>query len=155
MISWKKLLFSFGASFSAAAIGSVATFANIPTWYETLEKPAFTPPSWVFSPVWSVLYILIGLSLYWLWTSQIATGKAWAYGLYVGQLGLNALWSLVFFGGHWLELSVVVIGALWLCIAASIWVFYRISRLASYAFIPYLLWISFATYLTVAFARLN
>src|SRR5690348_5991083 len=104
-----KLILSIVLSFSAAAIGNIATIPNIPSWYQTLEKPFFNPPNWVFGPVWTVLYTLIGISLYLIWTSPAKESKTKAYYAFAAQLALNTLWSIVFFGLHNIALGLGII----------------------------------------------
>jgi len=149
-----KLIASLVIPFVAGAIGNLATLPNIPTWYADLEKPLFNPPNFVFGPVWSVLYLLMGISLYLVWTTK-AKGKAAAYIAFTAQLVLNTAWSLLFFGLHSPELGILVILLLIGAIVTTIINFYRFSKPAAYLLVPYLLWVSFATYLTVGVALLN
>lgn len=150
-----KLIASLVISFAAGAIGSIATMPNIPTWYAGLEKPFLNPPNFVFGPVWTILYILIAISLYLVWTQKSTKSKALAYGAFAAQMILNALWSFVFFGLHLPALAVVVIVLLLVAIVLTIMSFYRFSKPAAYLLVPYLLWVCFATYLTVGVALLN
>jgi tryptophan-rich sensory protein len=142
-------------SFSAGAIGSLATIPNIPTWYATLNKPPLNPPNWVFGPVWSVLYLLIGASLALVILTVTERSKKRAYFWFSLQLILNAAWSLVFFGLHLPWLGVAVIIALIISIIMTMREFYRINRLPAWLFAPYLAWVCFASYLTVGIAQLN
>lgn len=150
-----KLIVSLLLSFSAAAIGSIATIPNIPTWYVTLAKPFFNPPNWLFGPVWTFLYILIGISFFLLWGGKTKKSKHIAYSIFFVQLLLNALWSIVFFGLHSLWGGLVVIIALLASIVILIMRFWKIRPIASYLLIPYLLWVGFATCLNLALALLN
>lgn len=150
-----KFIAAIAISFLAAGIGSLATTPNIPTWYAGLEKPFFSPPNWLFAPVWTVLYIGIGSSLWLVWIKKAATSKTREYRLFAIQLALNALWSLIFFGMHQPWLAVVVIIALDIAVIATIWSFNRISRPAAGLLLPYLLWICFATCLNIGVAILN
>lgn len=150
-----KLLGSFLLPFVAAAIGSFATFPNIATWYAGLLKPFFNPPNWVFGPVWTILYILMGLSLYLAWTARYKGKKSFAFVAFGMQLALNALWSVVFFGLHSLIGGVVIIVALLVMVALTMWLFWPISRRAVYLLVPYIAWICFATLLNIAVAALN
>ena len=104
-----KLIASIVISFAAGAIGSLATISNISTWYAELEKPLLNPPNFVFGPVWTILYLLMGIALYLVWTSKATKSKTIAYAAFAAQLVLNALWSLVFFGLHSPELGILVI----------------------------------------------
>ncbi|MBL8160281.1 tryptophan-rich sensory protein [Candidatus Saccharibacteria bacterium] len=150
-----KLIASLAVAFSAAAIGSLATIPNIPTWYEALEKPFFSPPNWVFGPVWTLLYTLIGISLYLVWSAKTKHSKRNAYLAFGIQLALNALWSLVFFGLQQPWLGVGVIIALLVMIILTMREFWPIRRYAAYLLVPYLLWVCFATCLNIAVALLN
>lgn len=150
-----KLIASLVISFAAGAIGNLATLPNISTWYVDLEKPLLNPPNFVFGPVWSVLYLLMGISLYLVWTSKASKGKTAAYIAFAAQLVLNTVWSLAFFGLHSPELGILVILLLVGAIVATIITFYRFSKPAAYLLIPYLLWVCFAAYLTIGVALLN
>lgn len=138
----------------AGVIGSVFTYPSIPAWYASLLKPPFNPPNWVFGPVWTILYILMGISAYIIWKKDNPYRKAalWAFSV---QLVLNILWSAVFFGGHQPTAAFIVIILLWLCIYACVRAFWWISRTASVLMMPYLLWVSFASALNLAVAVLN
>lgn len=150
-----KFVGSILLAFLAGGIGSLATVPNITTWYAALDKPFFNPPNWVFGPVWTVLYVLMGLSFYLVWRAPYKKSKRAAVGAFFVQLALNALWSLVFFGLHlpWLAVAVIV------CLLVAIWVcmrlFWRISKPAASLLVPYLLWVTFATCLNVGVAVLN
>jgi translocator protein len=151
-----KLAVSIGLSLAAGAIGSVATIPNIPSWYAALDKPWFSPPNWVFGPVWTTLYILMGISLYLVWTSSAVKGsKRTAYILFGVQLGLNALWSIVFFGLHAPFAAVAVISMMLVTILLTAKVFWQYSPIASWLLVPYFAWVSFATCLNLAVAVLN
>lgn len=149
-----QLLVSLAVAFSAAIIGSVASAENIQSWYVALEKPALNPPNVVFGPVWTILYVLIGLSLYFYWTAR-GNGKVAGYIAFGVQLVLNALWSIVFFGLQLPLLGVLVVVLLDIMVIVTMVLFYEKSRWAVYALAPYLLWISFATYLTISIWLLN
>ena len=140
----------------AGIIGSLFTFSAIPTWYATLTKPALNPPSWVFGPVWTTLYVLMGVSAFLIWQ------KGWqrkdvkvALSVYGIQLILNALWSIVFFGMQSPGLALVNIALLFISIVLTMILFYKLSRPAMYLLIPYILWVSFASYLNYAIYALN
>lgn len=150
-----KLLVSLIISFSAAALGGLATASSVPTWYADLDKPFLNPPNQVFGPMWTFLYILIGISLYLVWTTETAQSKKQAYVIFGVQIGLNTLWSLIFFGLQIPWLAVAIIIALIVSIVWNMHVFWQFSRPASYLLIPYLLWVGFATYLTIGIAILN
>ena len=140
----------------AGIIGSLFTMSSIPTWYATLVRPALNPPGWVFGPVWTLLYLLMGVAAWLVWR------KGWgkvdvkiALGLFSLQLILNAAWSIIFFGGHNPAVALIEILALWLAILGTMLAFGRVSKPAAWLLVPYLLWVSFATYLNFAIWTLN
>jgi tryptophan-rich sensory protein len=148
-----KLIVSIAIPLIAAGIGSFFTSSKIPAWYAALQKPAFNPPNWIFGPVWTILFIMMGIALYLVWTSGKAnTAALWIFGI---QLGLNVLWSILFFGMQSPLWAFVDIIALWLAILATIISFYSVSATASYLLIPYILWVSFATILNWKIMVLN
>jgi benzodiazapine receptor len=152
------LIFSLIVSFVAAALGSLATIPNIPTWYAALEKPLLNPPNWVFGPVWTILYTLMGIALYLVIVSKRSVKnqrKLNIYLLFAAQLTLNALWSITFFGLHLIEAAVAVILILLASIVLTIVKFWPYSPLAAKLLIPYALWVSFAAYLTIGIAFVN
>lgn len=151
-----KLVAAIGLSLSAGAIGSIFTAPSIPTWYATLVQPALKPPAWIFAPVWTTLYILMGVAAFLVWRLGWERREVRAaLGIFIGQLALNALWSILFFGLHAPGTAFFEIVLLWLAIAATIIAFARASRKAAYLLVPYLLWVSFATYLNCAIWLLN
>lgn len=149
-----RLIVSFIVTFAAAIIGSVASIPSIPTWYAALEKPALDPPNYVFGPVWTVLYILIAVSLYMYWNAA-GRSKVRGYVAFGIQLVLNALWSVVFFGLQLPLLGVFVIVLLDIMVVITIILFYEHSRKAAYLLLPYLAWILFASYLSISIWLLN
>ncbi len=144
-----KLILSIGLCLGAGILGSFFTVSAIPTWYQTLNKPSFSPPNWIFGSVWTILYFLMGISLYLVWTKRTVPTVFWI------QLILNALWSIIFFGMRNPTLALVDIVALWIAIVLTIKSFYRINKLAGKLLIPYLLWVSFATILNLSIVLLN
>jgi benzodiazapine receptor len=151
----KRLTISLGLPFLAGVIGSLATFPAIPIWYAGLVKPDFVPPNWIFGPVWTLLYILMGLSLYIVWMKKDKRSKQIAFTLFGFQLFLNSAWSVVFFGLHQPLVAVGVVIALLITIILNIVAFWPFSRRASYLLIPYALWVGFASALTISIAILN
>lgn len=152
-----KLLFvSILASQLAGFIGAFATTPAIPGWYANLVKPFFNPPSWIFGPVWTLLYTLMGISLYLIWVKGYQKKKikegVW---LFFAHLAFNTLWSLVFFGLKNVGLAFIVIVILWAMIAYLIKTFWKIDKRASYLLIPYLAWVSFASVLNFYIWILN
>lgn len=150
-----KFCISLIIPFAAGFIGNLATISSVSTWYAALEKPVFNPPNWIFAPVWTFLYVLIGISLYVVWSQPYKKSKRVAYSWFAAQMALNTLWSLVFFGLRVPWLGVVVILLLLLSIAMTFRSFLPISRLAAYLLAPYFAWVTFATLLTIAIAILN
>lgn len=151
-----KVIFAIFICQMAGIIGSFFTFSAIADWYAFLEKPSFAPPNWIFGPVWTILYTLMGVSLYLVWNSKARKNlKKDALSVFYAQLILNTLWSILFFGFKNPELAFVEILLMWVLIAASIVKFYKIDKTASYLLIPYLLWVSFASLLNFAIAYLN
>lgn len=150
-----KFLISILVSFGAGALGSLFTTPNIDSWYVGLEKPALLPPNDVFGPVWTILYVLMGVALFLVWTKQSYGDKRLAYTWFGIQLVFNTLWSYVFFGLHRPGLGIFVIVLLLGSIAATMVAFRRFSRAAVWLLVPYILWVSFATYLTIGVSVLN
>lgn len=138
----------------AGAIGSYFTTPSIGNWYTNLNKPFFNPPSWVFAPVWTILYIVMGLALYLIWTHQHKQ-RTRALAIFVFQLALNVLWSVFFFGlkSPWLAFGEILV--LWLAIYFTIRKFAHIYKPAGRLLLPYLAWVTFATLLNLAVALLN
>jgi len=151
-----QFLVSILVSFAAGAIGSIFTSPSIPTWYAALKKPSFTPPGALIGSVWSVLYLLMGIAAFLVWRKGLdQPAVRTALIIFVIQLALNALWSIIFFGQHQLLLALVEIVLLWLAILLTIIKFFPISPLAGWLMIPYILWVSFATFLTYTVWSLN
>lgn len=145
-----KLFISLLLPQLAGLVGSLFTFSAIPTWYATLNKPSFSPPNWVFGPVWTTLYILMGISLYLVWSK----GKR-GVALFKFHLVINALWSILFFGLRSPILGLITIIILWIMILALIKIFWKIDKTASVLLWPYLAWVSFASVLNLAILLLN
>jgi benzodiazapine receptor len=147
---------SIVACLAAGAIGSIFTRQAIPTWYATLDKPVFNPPNWLFSPVWTLLYILMGIAAFLVWRKGLENKQVRiALIVFLVQLVLNALWSVAFFGLESPLYGLIVIVALWLAILVTVLRFYRISLTASVLLWPYLLWVSFAAVLNSSIWLLN
>ena len=140
------------ASFAAGAVGAVASI-DAASFYAQLSKPTWAPPAWVFGPVWSALYALMGVSAWLVWRSPGPKGMALR--LFGAQLAANALWSWLFFAWHRGALAAVEVLVLLALIAATVAAFWRSSRLAAALLVPYVLWVSFASVLTWAVWRSN
>jgi translocator protein len=152
-----RLLVTCGVSLAAGLIGSFTAMGQgFSSWYATIDKPSFTPPNWVFGPVWTILYLLMGVAAFLVWQ------KGWqlrrvriALGWFLVQLILNALWTPVFFGLHQIGWALVVIVLLWTVIGVTMYCFSRVSKTGVILLVPYLLWVSFATVLNGAIWWLN
>jgi len=143
-------------SFAAGAIGGFFTASAIPTWYAGLAKPSFSPPNWLFGPVWALLYALMGIAAYLIFEKGMEKKSVkGAIDLFSGQLILNVAWSIIFFGFHSPLFAFICIILLWLAIAFTIRSFYAIDRRAAYLLAPYLLWVSFAAVLNLLIVLLN
>jgi translocator protein len=154
MKDWSKLSSSILICLAAGALGSVFTSSSVSTWFTTLNKPSFSPPNYLFGPVWTVLYILMGISLYLVWKEGYTKHKKeiTVFGI---QLSLNLLWSILFFGMRNPLLAFIDILLLWAFILYTAILFHKTSKTAAYLFIPYLLWVTFASVLNFFIFSLN
>jgi benzodiazapine receptor len=148
------LVLAVGICLLVGAIGGWVTATSVKTWYPTLAKPSFTPPDWIFGPVWTVLYVLMGIAAWRVW--RAGSGRAGgALALFAVQLAANLGWSIAFFGLRQIGAALVVIVVLEAMILATVVRFGRIDRLAAGLLVPYALWVAFATLLNAAIWRLN
>ena len=150
-----KLAMSIVLCQLAGVAGSLFTTPAIPTWYKTLKKPFFTPPDWIFGPVWISLFILMGISLFMVWREQEHPGFKLTLIFFLIQLIFNILWSAAFFGFRSPLLGLVDIALLWVAILLTIQHFLRVSRMAGLLLFPYILWVSFAAVLNFYLWTLN
>ncbi len=150
-----KLFLCILIPLAIGAISGIATSSGLNDWYMTLNKPVFNPPGYIFGPVWTVLYILMGVSLYLIWQSPVSEQRTRAIALFAIQLFLNFWWSFFFFKFQLLGVAFLEIILIWMSIVAMIYAFYRIHKPAAYLQIPYLLWVSFASVLNGAIWWLN
>ncbi len=140
----------------AGAIGAFVTAPEIRSWYAELHKPFFNPPAWIFGPVWTVLYALMGISLYLVLRKGLNNPKIKvAVSVFAVQLVLNALWSIIFFGLHAVDVSLLEIICLWIAILVTTLLFARIAKPAAWLLVPYLAWVTFAGCLNYAILTLN
>jgi tryptophan-rich sensory protein len=142
-------------TFAAAAIGSAATFQSVKSWYPTLAKPAWTPPSAVFGPVWTLLYIAMAVAAWRVWRAQTGSAATAVLRSYGAQLFLNALWSVLFFGLRRPDLALIDIAALWIVLVIILARFWRADFVAGLLWAPYVAWVSFASALNAAIWMLN
>jgi benzodiazapine receptor len=147
IIDIPKLVASLILCQLAGFLGSLFTTPAIPTWYQTLNKPFFTPPNWIFSPVWISLFLLMGISLFLVWRRQGHPKVKTAFVLFFVQLILNILWSAAFFGLRSPLLGLIDIVLLWIVILLTTQHFLKVSRMAGFLLLPYLLWVGFAALL--------
>ncbi|MDD2823424.1 MAG: tryptophan-rich sensory protein [Candidatus Daviesbacteria bacterium] len=152
-------VFKFVASIllceGAGILGSFFTIQSIPTWYATLNKPPFSPPNFIFGPVWTILYFLMGVSLYLVWESNTAKNKKMGIKLFLAQLGVNSFWSIIFFGYRSPIGGLVTIILMWFLILKTIQNFQQINKTAALLLYPYLAWVTFATILNLSIVLLN
>jgi tryptophan-rich sensory protein len=174
-----KLFISIIICELAGVVGSIFTVSQIRSWYAGINKPFFNPPSWIFGPVWTTLFVLMGISFYIVWNKKFAVNnelkfkhnkpinalsKKFLSGkwqklniilIFTAQLILNVLWSIIFFGAHSLGLAFFELLMLWCAIAFTIINFYRVSKIAALFLLPYILWVSFAGILNLFIWILN
>lgn len=158
MNPWKSALVAVGfiaLSFAAAAIPQLIWDTQPDEWYRNLEKPSFNPPSWVFGPVWTALYILMGVAAWLVWRQYPARSVWIPLTLFFIQLALNAAWSPLFFTFHELALAFAELVVLWLAILATTAAFFRVSTTAGFLMTPYLAWTTFAAVLNYTIWQLN
>lgn len=149
------LLISILIALSAGFIGSFFTTPSIASWYAFINKPSFSPPNWLFAPVWTLLYILMAIAAFLIWQKRDNLQTKPALMFYGIQLVLNTLWSIIFFGMKNPGLAFLEIIFLWLFILITLIKFYKINKTAGLLFIPYILWVSFALILNFAVWMIN
>jgi tryptophan-rich sensory protein len=151
-----KLVISLVLPQVAAGVGAYFTITGTGSWYRNIRKPSWNPPSWVFGPTWTLLYVLMGISLFLVWKGEEGVKKrdgaivAWAV-----QLVLNLFWTIIFFNLHEIGWALVEIAALWVAIVVTIVLFSRVNKTAAMLLVPYLGWVTFAGILTYAIWKLN
>lgn len=156
MKSWLKLLIALIIPQLVAASGAYFTVTGNGSWYQALEKPSWNPPNGVFGPVWTTLYVLMGIALYLVWKSKAPDKhKRWAISFWGIQLFLNLLWSYLFFGQEQILGALLEMIILWLFILFTIFAFARINKLAAWLLVPYISWVSFAAILNYTIWDLN
>jgi tryptophan-rich sensory protein len=140
---------------AVGALSGLAAGGDFVAFFDALRKPPGTPPPAVFGPAWTVLYLLMGVAAWLVWREGLTRKTALALGLFAAQLALNFAWSLIFFGQQRVGVALVEIAVLWLLILATIVAFWRVRPAAGALLLPYLAWVSFATYLNAGIWRLN
>ena len=140
----------------AGFIGSIFTRPSIPTWYASLEKPSFTPPNWLFAPVWTALFLLMGVSVFLVWRDRSGSQRGRiALTIFAIQLVLNMVWSIAFFGFRSPLAGLIVILVLWVAILSTILNFLKVSEIAGILLFPYILWVTFAAVLNASIFAMN
>ncbi|HML06006.1 MAG TPA: TspO/MBR family protein [Methanobacterium sp.] len=151
-----KLVISILIPLIAGFIGSIATFDGITNFFNVLNKPVWTPPSWAFAPIWTTLFILMGIALFLVWRKGFERRDVKiAMAIFGVQIILNILWSVIFFGLRSITGGLIEIIILWIAILVNIVVFYRISKAAGLLLVPYIIWVTIASYLTYTVYILN
>jgi benzodiazapine receptor len=150
-----KLIISILLPLGIGGIAGMFTTEAIPVWYSALKQPSFNPPNWVFGPVWTTLYTIMGISLFMIWKLDTGKQRNQAILIFMMQLFLNFGWSFFFFYFKMIGIALINIVALWIMIVLMLVRFYKIKPLAAYINIPYLLWVTFATALNVVYFFLN
>ena len=154
-INWPSFLVCIGGILLIGTLSGLANAGSINGWFSTLNKPSFNPPNYLFGPVWTALYILMGISLYLILQTPKAEIRNTALIIFTIQMILNFSWSFLFFYFKWPGIAFVDIILMWISIVVMIFTFYRISATAAYLQVPYLLWVSFASVLNGAIWYLN
>lgn len=155
MKNYQKFIIAILTPLLIGYLGSIFTTPAIDSWYQTINKPSFNPPNWIFAPVWTGLFILMGWAFYLVWKKGYSAKTKNAFYIFFIQLLLNLLWSILFFGLKSPLVASIEIIVLWVFILLNIITFYKISKTSAYLLIPYLLWVSFASVLTFAVFWLN
>jgi len=150
-----KLVASLLLPLGVGGIAGMYTTEAIPGWYASLVQPSFNPPNWVFGPVWTTLYIIMGISLFLIWKLPASKERNQAILVFMVQLFLNFCWSFFFFHFKMIGIALVDIVALWIMILVMLFRFYKLKPISAYINIPYLLWVTFATALNAAYFFLN
>lgn len=154
--NWAKLILAIVICQAAGGLGALFTSTGPNSWYATLEKPSWNPPNWIFGPVWTVLYLMMGVALYLVWSkTPLERAGRMAFAWFWIQLALNVLWSAAFFGLKSPLYGYLVILALWCAIVATMWTFGRVSKTAVLWLAPYLLWVTFASCLNWSILAFN
>jgi tryptophan-rich sensory protein len=150
-----KLFVSVALTLVVGAIAGLFTAKAIPGWYASLNQPSFNPPNWIFGPVWTMLYILMGISFFLIWKQEASKQRSRAIFVFFVQLILNFVWSFLFFNFNRIGLALVEIILLWFSIVFMLFLFYKVKPVAAYINILYLMWVTFAGILNAAYFLLN
>lgn len=151
-----RIAIAVGVTLLIGFLSSLAVMGQVETWYRSVERPWFTPPNWIFGPVWTLLYILMGIAAGLVWNQGIERQDVRrALSFYGVQLVLNALWSILFFGLHTPGLALAEIAVLWVFIILTMIAVARVRKASAWLMLPYICWVSFAAILNFSFYQLN
>jgi translocator protein len=150
-----KLIVSLILPLGLGSIAGMFTAGAVPEWYASLNRPSFNPPNWLFGPVWTALYIIMGISLFLIWKQSKSKERDLVVFVFLLQMALNFAWSFIFFYFNMIGFALIEIILLWMSIVIMLVLFYKIKPVAAYINIPYLLWVTFATILNAAYYILN
>jgi translocator protein len=152
-----KLIIAIVIPLAVGGLSGFLTTSEIPGWYQTIIKPSWNPPSWIFAPVWTTLYILMGIALYLVWKNENVDSriKRAAIILFAVQLILNFFWSLIFFKQHQIGWAFAEIMTMWIFIVLTIFAFAKVNNIAAWLLVPYISWVSFASILNYTIWKLN
>ena len=155
MQNWLKLVISIAAPLTVGFTSSLFNETGEGSWYRSIQKPDWNPPDWIFAPVWTTLYIMMGIALFLVWKRKEQAQRNTAILWFIVQLAMNFFWTFIFFGKHEIAGALVEIIALWLAILITILLFARINKLAAWLMVLYISWVSFAVLLNFAIWQLN
>jgi translocator protein len=151
-----KLIISIAIPVLVGATAGFFTASGVESWYQNINKPSWNPPSWIFGPVWTTLYVMMGIALFLVWKSEASDVlKKTAIAIFAVQLVLNFFWSFIFFSQHQPGWALVEIMVMWLAILFTIFAFANVSKTAAWLLVPYISWVSFATVLNYTIWQLN
>lgn len=142
---WAALVVAVGFPMGTSFLGALTSSGGDSVWYKELNKPPWTPPNWAFPVVWTILYILMGVSSWLVWLHGGFERQSIPLAAYFSQLLLNFMWTPIFFGLHLVGLALVEIIILWLAIALTLYLFWHVNHVAAYLLVPYLVWVSLAS----------
>lgn len=152
---FRNAVIAIAAVTAASVLGQIATYPNLPNWYAGLNKPSFNPPNWVFAPVWTTLFVLMGFSFWRILRLAASPARQRAILVFALMLVMNALWSWMFFAAHSPALGLINIVPQWAMIGAAILLFARVDRIAAACLLPLFAWVAFATVLNFSILQLN
>ena len=151
-----KLIIAIAIPLAVGATSGFFTATGVESWYQTINKPSWNPPGWIFGPVWTTLYVMMGIALFFVWKSAATELlKRTAISLFAVQLLLNFFWSFIFFDQHQSGWALVEIITMWVSILLTIFSFAQVSKTAAWMLVPYISWVSFASILNYTIWKLN